>query len=1056
MGRSMGRTIRSVAWLLVVALLASACSGLPSVWPFDNDDAAAEGMRWLSDGECAGLSLAREQAMPLEPVTIDGWPDPTPGDHGVVLARVMSGDGEPDDAPVITIPDWHDPVALPAPLHPSGDLQGGPVTIQIGQFDDEVADERWCDEVHHLEVAPLPAAGSEQGLAAQVHHLDELVEVILEEHGTDPHTLATRDRDEVPIDLVPVYVLAVLLHDQDGLVAVVDDLSTDELDLADRLIARVQHTGEEELPTELTMVPSDQGNGATSADEADDDDDAEALGGERAAPRTARSTSRATTTPAGWTSSANEASAVSAGVPTVPVPATPQGVSDGDECTSTDFAGLTTHLGRQISGDTMAGGNTGLAIEAAMVVGGLPVIGRVGLPTVLTAWATKFAAEYLQGMLPSMWESTVFEHDPGELWEDDVEGGYVDAITMRFSSQGWDPGPTLIELAVILASQVSSSVLNRHLRKPRAGDPGVTELWGELVYDSMANMESAYAEAELVAEVVSWIASEVIGELVDVSGVAADNLVFPPECWEARTERPDLDDSVRLHYLDAIERGTVDEHFLATELGTGTIEGSWELPIGSAILGVGLSQDVRDASASFGATGDVEVRSLAVTWDPSRRQVEPGDEVTLQLEVRHAHDGQVRITDSLGQVDEVVDAGGGHTVTYTVPADWDGTPIAIIATSLSDTGMRSSSHPNFRGEVARTAWLNDEDDGLYVEPTVSCIEEGQTVRFEATDTPLGGDPVEVTWSAEGGTISSDGTFTAPSQAGSATVTATSVQDPDRQVTIPLTVGICDTCRWELTIDGDLYEHDGVSASGSSMDLWDVDWETGAWGSLKLGTPDAGQEGGIILVNDPPTPSTATQRPMHVVQMPWLVRSVWEGVFVPAERPTRLHALLEESEAEIPGWQLQPAQARLDHSLVMDEGWKTWQFEEPRHPTLPMEGEVVGPVMVGRSATGTIDGRQRSMSEGLIGEPLYGSISLRVEGRFRPPFKDRPNRDFVFGEGVPEDGDGPSVGIRNFDVEADFAWCGGVSEEMYDRRSYDDPGFDPSSSPVPERPVFPGG
>lgn len=1021
----MGRSVRVVAWMMVLSLLASACS----FWPLDEPDAAeaAEGMRWFADEECASLSLARDRAEPLDPVAIDGWPEPAPGDHGVVVARILH-DEDVDSAPMVTIPDWHETVALPAPVHPSNALTGGHLSVQIGQLDDDEA--RWCDELLDLEVTPLPPAGPDEGIHAQLQHVDEVVDLILEEHGTDARALAGRDRSGLPLELVPAYVLSVLLHDEDGLFSSVDTMTPDEQELADRLTAKVQRQAAADLPTAVELTSEGELMPATA-------DPAKA---DAAAPATAATAVSASFAPP----SSRQHGEVA-----------PQLVSGPDGCTQTDFPGLTDLLGQQISGDTMAGGSTGFALDAAMFVGGLPVIGQVGLPTVLTAWATKFAAEYLQGTKPSLWEQSDFEHDPDELWEDDVDGGYVEAIQMRFTSEGWDFGPMLAELAVILAGVVGGGVLTRHLRKPRAGDPGVIEFWGELVWNNMEEMETVVAQAEMVAEVVGWIATEVIGRFVDVADLADDLQVFPPECWEARTERPDLDDSVRLHYLDAIERGASDEHFLAVQLGTGTIEGRWELPIGASLLGVGLSPEVRAATATFGASGEVEVRSLAITWDPSRRQVEPGEQVTLNVVVDNAHDGRIRITDSLGQIDQEVDAAGGHSLTYQVPADWDGTSIAITATSLSDTGLRDRSHPAYRGEVARTAWLVGDDDSMYLEPNVTCVQEDQTVQFEVTDAPLGGDPVDVTWSAEGGSITSDGAFTAASQPGEATVTATSMEDPDRQVSRTLTVGPCNECRWDLTIDGDLYDTSNVSASGSSMILFDVDWETGAFGYLELGDLDGDEGGRIVLVNDPATPTAATQRPMQVIQYPWHVRSIWEGIFIPKEEPQDLRNFLDESEAEIPAWDPQPAQARLEYSRVLADGLRTTMLEIPAHPTLPMDGEVSGPVVVGRRVTGTVDGRMRADTAGLVGEPLYGSVSVRLEGLFRPPFQDRLNRDFDLGaaqEASPGKPPEVSAWTRDYDTEADRAWCGGVQAETHDRYLEDEG----STTPLPQLPPPPGG
>src|SRR5207248_1110404 len=72
-----------------------------------------------------------------------------------------------------------------------------------------------------------------------------------------------------------------------------------------------------------------------------------------------------------------------------------------------------------------------------------------------------------------------------------------------------------------------------------------------------------------------------------------------------------------------------------------------------------------------------------------------------------------------------------------------------------------------------------------ISPTSASLQAGGTQQFTATVT--GTTNTAVTWSATGGTISSSGLYTAPSTAGTYTVTATSVADSTKSASARVTV-----------------------------------------------------------------------------------------------------------------------------------------------------------------------------------------------------------------------------------------------------------------------------
>ena len=72
-----------------------------------------------------------------------------------------------------------------------------------------------------------------------------------------------------------------------------------------------------------------------------------------------------------------------------------------------------------------------------------------------------------------------------------------------------------------------------------------------------------------------------------------------------------------------------------------------------------------------------------------------------------------------------------------------------------------------------------------VSPTTASLQAGQQTQFTATVS--GTTNTAVTWAASGGTVTSGGQYTAPSSAGTYTVTATSIADPTKSASAVVTV-----------------------------------------------------------------------------------------------------------------------------------------------------------------------------------------------------------------------------------------------------------------------------
>ena len=109
---------------------------------------------------------------------------------------------------------------------------------------------------------------------------------------------------------------------------------------------------------------------------------------------------------------------------------------------------------------------------------------------------------------------------------------------------------------------------------------------------------------------------------------------------------------------------------------------------------------------------------------------------------------------------------GEATVTYTAPSSAGATERVTATTTFQSLESSDSIDITTRDPVV-----------VEVNPSSRAVGPGDTIQFSATVT--GTTDQRVTWSANGGTISSTGLYTAGSTAGSFNVTATSVADPTK-------------------------------------------------------------------------------------------------------------------------------------------------------------------------------------------------------------------------------------------------------------------------------------
>lgn len=212
-----------------------------------------------------------------------------------------------------------------------------------------------------------------------------------------------------------------------------------------------------------------------------------------------------------------------------------------------------------------------------------------------------------------------------------------------------------------------------------------------------------------------------------------------------------------------------------------------------------------------GHTRSVSLEYIDVTFDPPSLKVEE-DDIVLPFTVSITNSRLLAADDpwigiplelepNIGAVELVESTSDGvFQFNYLVPDD--GIPPGVIVTvsteAISESGLRAPGNdpPPRTGSMFITA------DPVIVDviPRSVCLSSGESQQYQAIH-PVFGTPIDVEWSASSGSINSDGLYTAASNSGSATVTATSVENSEVSASVQVTLGSC-TCSWTAAVMGD--------------------------------------------------------------------------------------------------------------------------------------------------------------------------------------------------------------------------------------------------------------
>jgi hypothetical protein len=206
---------------------------------------------------------------------------------------------------------------------------------------------------------------------------------------------------------------------------------------------------------------------------------------------------------------------------------------------------------------------------------------------------------------------------------------------------------------------------------------------------------------------------------------------------------------------------------------------------------------------------------IEVRFDPAGiRLDEPGEVVPFTVTVLNARDTEIEeltLDPEVGTINGPFNSGddGVYEFEYEAPDELPNHSIYVSTYATSLEGVRGRATPTERRGSMR---ITTDAVLLDVTPPATCLDTGDTYTFEALD-PLLGTPVDVTWSVDIGSITSNGTYTAasPRAPGYATVTATSTQNSDVTGTARVTLG-CD-CWWSGSVGGGFgqqHSHDTTS------------------------------------------------------------------------------------------------------------------------------------------------------------------------------------------------------------------------------------------------------
>lgn len=256
--------------------------------------------------------------------------------------------------------------------------------------------------------------------------------------------------------------------------------------------------------------------------------------------------------------------------------------------------------------------------------------------------------------------------------------------------------------------------------------------------------------------------------------------------------------------------------FTATVTGAASTGVTWSVPSGQGSISSGVytapatagiytitAKSVTNTAKTATATVTVPVK---VTISPSSKTLNQGASQKFTATVTGSSNTTVSWACSGGSIaSDGTFTAPGSAGTYTITATSGATPVGTASATVTV--------PNV---------------GVTINPTTSTVALDASRTFTATVT--GTTNTAVTWTCSDGTIGTDGIWTAPSTAGTYTVTATSVADESKTATATVTVPVRITInpRSATMSQGDVITFTAEVAGSSNTA---VTWSSSATGAI---------------------------------------------------------------------------------------------------------------------------------------------------------------------------------------------------------------------------------
>ena len=699
------------------------------------------------------MTAEASSGAPLDSVVVTGVPDGM-GDSVVGAVRATEPSGDTLGTVALTRRRDSTSVTLYVPVHPGLNRRGGAVEIEL--TDGSMSCPPFAFDIDSLARAP----GTFRRMAA---HRDSLLDLHLHLAGVSRQALADARPDTVSRLLLPLLLVQRVLDGTDeleGLNALVDDPpeegggpSAARWELTDAVLAK---SG---LPTRLAesrraLERYVEGSGPKS------------LGWYRALEARERAVSTREGSRGGRGGDGGGAELSSRGGPAhfaVAGASVPSPVAYARE--TVDLATASARSGRVQSYETyavspekldvmmdvamwahdspavkglseVAEGSMGLAASLASASGVGAPLGQAMGGAAFGMWLDRTFRDFLTKLLPRNFVDIEIRMSPEDYEEDRDDEGQIRRIEVKARSERQVLDQKILESLL--------HVVGDKLPTPGSNPPpGILEVvdgfvWGEI-----------------------W--SSVLSDAVEQAGGQSGIVPIPAREFVADVTDPEWS-VVRYLRGESIRLTGEDRSYVPVDVGSTWLRIFVRPTPADVLADLPSIVDERGTMAAarkcnFGCKNirrdvDVEVHQIEVVAEPAVHPVRPGQTVEVRARVENAEDGGLRwrIDGGGGRIVRWESEGNEHRATVQVPDPMLG-PVLVSGVSLADKSHLATAGIERSDQIVLT-------EGLEIQPADACLEPGEQLRFRAVASGRPLDELELEWSAEGGTITDDGLFTA--------------------------------------------------------------------------------------------------------------------------------------------------------------------------------------------------------------------------------------------------------------------------------------------------------